>query len=318
MERKLLALEQIDLKDERFRTSYFFSLDHLILSITKNGLLHPPCVVLRDNLFVLVSGWRRVLACLELTSSLREVLVMEEKDDLRAFLAAFYENLGTREFSFVEKAEVLSRFKKFGAREDELQKQYFPLLGIPRSPFHLDVYLALADFDFSLKKAIHEKNMPFSTVRLLGEFNAEERQLVLPLLLPLGRNKQQEILENLLEISRREDLAPGGILGDQEIQKALNTPKLSQLQKAERVRLALRRKRFPHLASWQESFERSLNKMRWPREINLKPSPFLEEDTLSVTFEFKTKKEFHAKVKKLESLASRPEFSRMRKIPSDD
>jgi ParB/RepB/Spo0J family partition protein len=317
MERRILALEQIDLKDERFRTSYFFSLDHLIVSIKKIGLLHPPLVVFRSGHFLLVSGWRRVFACLELSLSPIKILVLEEKEDLRAFLVAFYENLATRDFSFVEKAEFLSRLKKFGVNNTEIKKHYFPLLSIPPSPFHLDVFLTLADFDFSLKKAIHEKNMTFPTVRILSEFRPKERTLILPLLLPLGQNKREEILEYLLEISRKNDVAIEEVLGDTEIQETLNSQKLSPLQKAERIRLALRGKRFPRVSSWQESFERSLKKMHWPEEIGLKPSAFFEEDALSVTFHFKNKNEFQARVGKLQELASQPELSKILKKPSD-
>jgi ParB/RepB/Spo0J family partition protein len=317
MERKVIALDQIDLNDERFRTSYFFSLDHLILSIKKIGLLHPPLVVFRNSHFLLVSGWRRVFACLELSLSPLEVLALEQKDDLRVFLVAFFENLATREFNLVEKAEVLSRLKNFGVNETEIQKHYFPLLGIPPSPFHLDVFLALADFDFSLKKAIHEKSMTFPTVRLLGEFRPKERMLVLPLLLSTGQNKREEILESLLEISRKNDVTIKEILDDTKIQETLNSQKLSSLQKAERIRLALREKRFPCIFSWQESFERSLKKMHWPEEISLKPSAFFEEDALSLTFHFKNEKEFQARVGKLQKLASQSDFSRILKKPSD-
>jgi ParB family chromosome partitioning protein len=317
MEHRILALDQIELKDERFRTSYFFSLDQLILSIKKIGLLYPPCVVLRDNHFVLVSGWRRVLACLKLSFSSTEVLVLKERDDLRAFLATFYENLGTRDFSLVEKAEVLSRLKKFGLSKAEIQKYYFPLLGIPPSPFHLDIFLALADFDLSLKKSIHEKNMTFPIVRLLSELRPGERTLVLPLLLPLGQNKREEILQDLVEISRRDDVIIEEILGDPEIQKTLNSRKLSPFQKAEKIRLALRKIRFPRLSSRQESFERSLKKVHWPEEIGLKPSAFFEEDSLALTFRFKNKKEFQARVSKLQELASQPELSQILKKPSD-
>jgi len=105
MKKEQFALKKISLEDERFRTSYHFSLEKLKLSIKEIGLLHPPLVTRRDNRFILVSGWKRVLACHELSLSSIPVYVIEEKDELQTFLIAFYENLAAREFGLLEKAE---------------------------------------------------------------------------------------------------------------------------------------------------------------------------------------------------------------------
>jgi hypothetical protein len=56
MERKNMALNKIFLKDERFRISYYFDLDKLIISIKEVGLLKPPLVTLREGRTILVSG----------------------------------------------------------------------------------------------------------------------------------------------------------------------------------------------------------------------------------------------------------------------
>ena len=97
----------IDLTDERFRISFILSSDELAVSIRDLGLLNPPVLAQRKGgRTILVSGWKRVLACRALSLSPIPVFVADEKDDLELFKGAVYENASVRTLSAVEKAEV--------------------------------------------------------------------------------------------------------------------------------------------------------------------------------------------------------------------
>jgi ParB/RepB/Spo0J family partition protein len=314
MKRENLALKKIFLKDERFRISYYFDLEKLVASIREIGLLNPPLVTRRNGRFILVSGWKRVMACLNLSLSPIPVLVVEGKGELETFLIAFYENLATGEFSLVEKAEIMARLKKFSEDEKKIVRHYLPLLDIPPTLSHLDSYLAFSQFEPELKKFIHEKNLPFSLAELFLEFSTPERKRLLPLVLPLSQNKMTEFLESLKEISRRDELPVQKILASKEAKDILGSRRLSSLQKADRVRLVLRKKRYPTLSSWEESFDSLRKKLRWPGEITLSPTPYFEERRLSVAFNFENQEEFKASLLKLEELASKREFSELFKF----
>lgn len=314
MKKKQLALKEISLKDERFRTSYHFSLQKLKLSLEEIGLLHPPLVTLQDSRFILVSGWKRVLACHELSFTAIPVSIIEEKNELQTFLMAFYENLATREFSLMEKAEILARLKKFGEDEKKIIRHYLPLLDIPQTLSHLDVYLAFSRFDPEIKRAIQEKNMSFSSIKLLARFTTQEQKLLLPLLLPLGQNKQKAVLEDLLEISKRKDTAAQNILLSREIKDIQGRETLTPLQKADKIRALLRERRYPVFSSWKASFDSLLRKMKWPREIAVNPSPFFEEDDFTVTFSFENQEQFKASLLKLKELSSKEEFLEIFKL----
>jgi len=309
MKKKNLPLKEIFLEDERFRISYYFSLEKLILSIQKVGLLNPPLVALRDKHFILVLGWKRVLACIKLSLSSIPVFVLEEEDDLKTFLAVFYENLATREFSLLEKAEILRMLKKFGEEEKSIVKHYLPLLNIPSALSNLESYLAFSQLEPEVKKAIHQKDIPFSSVKLLVGFTHQERKLLLPLLLPAGQNKLKGILEDLKEISRRNDTNPKKILSSKEILDITGSEKLSPLQKTDKVRLILRKKRYPVLSLREESFDSLLKKLRLPKTVKVKPSQFFEEENFTVNFSFENSEELKANLLKLQELSSKKEFS---------
>ncbi len=308
---KHLALDQIFLEDERFRISDCFSLERMILSLKSVGLIHPPLVCLRDNHFILVSGWKRILACREISLSPVPVRVAEEADELKTFLLAFYENLALREFNLIEKAQILSKLKKFGEKKERIVRDILPLLDIPSTMDHLDIFLNFSKFEPELERMIVEKKMPFSSAHLLSEFKSKERKLLMPLLLPLGQNKQKELLEDLQAILRKMGAPAERVLVSKEIQDIQKSENLSSLQKSDRIRLLLKRKRYPSLFTQRDSFDSLLKRMNWPQEISVKASPFFEGEDVSVSFSFKSKDDFQRNLRKLQKLASHKEFSNL-------
>lgn len=314
MKKENLSLKEIFLKDERFRISYYFCLEKLVLSLKKVGLISPPIVTFRGERCILVSGWKRVLACLKISLSPLPVFVIEEENDLKTFLTAFYENLATRKFSLLEKAEILTKLKKFGEEEKKIVRFYMPLLKIPSTLSLFDSYLIFSQLEPEVKKVIHEKNMSFPSVELLAGFTPQERKLLLPLILPLSQNKRKKTLEDLQEISKKNDVSAEKILKTKEILNILGTKRLSPLQKADNIRLLLKKKRYPTLSTWTDSFNSLLKRLQWPREIEINPSPFFEEENFFVKFTFKDQKELRASLHKLQELSSREELSEIFKF----
>lgn len=318
MKLKNLSIHEIDLQDERFRISYYFSLGRLKLSMKKIGIINPLVVTLRDNHLVLVSGWKRILSCQELSISSAPVLITDEENDLFVFKMTFYENLAAREYDLLEKAEILKKLKMFGKEEKEIVKYDLPLLEIPSTLTHLDNYIAFSHLEPEVKRAIYAKKMRYSTVLWLIEFSPKERKLLLPILLPLGQNKQIEILEDAWEISRKADTSVEKILSSRKISAVMSSRNLSSYQKAEKIRILLKKERLPLLASWKDSFDASIKKIKWPQEINLNHDPSFEDDELSLNFCFKSREEFREKLSKLYKLSEKKEFSDLFKIISDE
>lgn len=318
MKREEILIKNINLKDERFRISYFFSLEGLLLSLKEIGLINPPLVTSRNRQLILVSGWKRVLACLELSLTSIPVWVVRSDDDLQMFLLAFYENLASREFSLLEKAEILRRLKKLGEKEQKIVRHYFPLLNIPQTSYYLDLYLTISRFSKDVKSFIHQKNMSLASMEIFAEFNSRERKLLLPLLQPLGQNKQQELLEDLHEISLRDSVSAQEILISEGMSKILHSEKFSSLQKSDRIRQWLRRKRYPRLSSRRKAFDKALKKSGWPEDIPIESSPFFEEETLTVQFRFKDKEELRSLLARLQQISSKKEFAEVFEKLSDE
>ena len=304
MNLRQISLDVIDLKDERFRFSYHFDLDRLLLSVKEIGLVNPPVIVNQESRFILVTGWKRLFTCLELSLTPLPVFILEQDDDFQAFLFSLYENLTHRDFDLLEKAEILRLLKGFIKDEKQLVKDYLPLLGIPATLPYLDLYVKISQLESRWKKVIYEKKMSLASVELLTEFDVLERELLLPLILPLSQNKQKQILNDLIQISRKEEISLKKILAAQKIQPVLQSERLTPLQKAEKIRILLRKERYPSLSAWKESFDASLKRACLSKEVTVESSSFFENGEFSVSFSLRDKEEFSKRLAKLEKLIS--------------
>jgi len=299
-----VPLRKINLKDERFRTSYFFDPEPLIRSIRRVGLTSAPLLRKRGKGFIVVSGWKRVLACRALGLKEIAAIITEARNDRRLFLRVLEENLSARRIGLAEKAEVILRLRRLGLPDRKILRTYLPLLGLPATAEHLESVLSLASADAEAKRLVEEKDLPLSVVRSLLRFTSSERRRLLHLLSPLGQNKQKELLDDLWEIGRRDSAQVRRILQRVDIRRALAPAGLSALQKAERVRQALKKMRYPRLFAREEAFAAVLRRVGWPKGIAIQPAPFFENGNITVSFRIKSREELTACLEKLSGAAA--------------
>lgn len=311
MKIQAIHLEKIDLSDERYRISLSCPLERMTYSLKKIGLLSPPILRSFANRFVIVSGWKRIFACVALSFSSIQAFVLDDGDDLQAILISFHENLATRDLSLVEKAVALAKLKKFGLGEDIILRDYLPLLQLPPSGSTLRVMWKLAEFPQDWKEYLHEKRVPLWLVEVLENWNDEEKNLLLPILRPLSLNRQREVLEALGGICRREEISLKEILDGKDIQEIIAAQKISVVEKTERIRQVLLERRYPRYSLWKSSFEALLEKLSLPKDIRLQPSPFFESKEVSLSFSFRSPEDFKVKLSKLQEVASRKDFSQV-------
>jgi len=311
MNYKYLNIEEIDFADDRFRISYFQPVGALAESILRVGVIQPVVVAIRERKYVLVCGWKRALAGREIGLKKIPALVYDEENDQKVYLTALDENLSLRSLSLVEKAECLKKLRSFGLDDKTLVRKYCSKLAVPAKPAFLDIFLKIAGLDENMKRFISEQDISFQVVQLLLEFDSKIWSDLMPYLEPLGQNKQKQLLEDLYEISRRENISPELILKNKKILLILNNKNLSMLQKADKIRLALQKQRYPQYYSWKDLFESYVGRMGIPGDMHIDPSPFFEDDQISLKFRFKSRAEYEKKLSFLTDLTSHEEFTKL-------
>ena len=287
-----IDVNKLELSDDRFRISYFISLEKLTRSIQSTGLINPPVLIFRGKSLIILSGWRRILACRQLSIPSIPVFIAEISDDLQAFKIPVYENLSVKTYSPVEKSEILYKLKTFGEKDESLLRQFLPLLDIPPRRTWLEFYMKVFNFKSDVKEFLHTKHVHLSVIQIMSDFSTEVQKRLIPLLNSLGQNKQKELLTDLYEISRGQKIPVEQLLQAPEIKFIQAEEKLSHIQKADKIRLWLKSRRNPALSAGKKAFNAILKELDIEQGIVISPAAFFEGEDISLNFSFKDREEF--------------------------
>jgi ParB family transcriptional regulator, chromosome partitioning protein len=301
-------IDQIDTNDQRFQISPYFSVDSLIPSIKKSGLLNPPVLTKREQKYIIVSGWRRITACQKLSVPLIPVFVMPGESDLKAFKIPVYENLSIRDYSQIEKAAVIRKFYDFGEEPENIIKKYMSLLKIPPTREVMEVYLNIDGLKENIKKTAHQKNWSLGMLEIMTELAPEEAQALYPFMEPLSLNKQKQLIENLFDISRKQDVSVQNLLNSGELLRIQDDKSLNPFQKAEKIYMLSKKLKNPTFNTWEKAFRELSQSLDLPEEMKVIPSKFFEGDTITIKLDIKNREELKKHILKLKELSERKEI----------
>lgn len=306
----VVALERIDLSDERFRITTQPCDEMLVASIRTCNLVNPP--ILRENPpgLIVVSGFRRVEACRRAGfSRIRARIFSASMDEAAAIRWAVADNAFQRSLNPVEASRVVTLLSRIypdpGALADAATRVGFPLhralveklriLGRLPQPVQDAVACGLVALPTALELATLD---PGTAVELTVIFRD----------LRLGLNLQREILLLTTEIARREDAAPLDILNAPYLERTLKDKRRDRVQKSHEIRRYLRRRRFPHLVKREDAFNEWVKKLRLGPGVVLSPPRDFEGPAFSLHLQFKTLHELSEKQAAIQRILDDPDF----------
>jgi hypothetical protein len=152
---------------------------------------------------------------------------------------------------------------------------------------------------------LQESDVPPAGAVLLAAMSPEARKRVARILVPLGRNKQSELLEDLADLSVREGRPVEAILDGEEIRSILSDESLPAVGRSDRIREVLGRRMNPRVRAWRESFARSVRGLGLPAGASVRADPGFESETLTLTLSFRSAEEFRAAIGVLEEISRR-------------
>lgn len=117
-----------------------------------------------------------------------------------------------------------------------------------------------------------------------------------------GRNWQKQFSELLTDLAKRDGLTELKIIKTPEITKILQNEKLNGPQKLAKVKEILLAKRFPSYTKAWQVFQQQLKAIGLSKAIKIKPTPFFEDNKITVEFSYTTKVELEKVIRELEKL----------------
>ena len=290
-ERRNLPIGEIDERDSSFRISFGRDLSSLKTSLALSGLLAPLILREKEGGYQVICGFRRLEALRHLGQERVWALIYspEELPDREGIVRAIAHNISGG-MNLVEKAQAVTKLKACGLMEEEIVSQWLPALGFQP---HKRIYTKLreiARLPVGIRTYIAEQELSLSTASLLSLFREEELSALVPLLSSLkpGENKTKEILTHLHEIALREETSVTALL---EEARDLWAGEDGRVERLERFRDWLRRRRYPRFSSLKEEFEKFRASLRLPPSFSLHPPPFFEGEEFRVELRFSNREQ---------------------------
>lgn len=268
-----LNLASIDLEDKTFRITTDTRIEDLILSIKSVGLLNPPILIEKTSGFQIISGFRRISACLSLGMAQIPARILDsDRKKLECVKFAITENSLQRTLNLVELSRSFYMLSEF-YKDDNKMAGVALELGLPDNPTFIKKIINLCKFPQPVQKGVLSNTISLAVALELEMFSKDEGDAFATLFndLKLSLNKQREIINRVKEISIRDEISVLSLLETGCIRKIVRNKDMDRVRKVNKVRFFLKQKRFPEISKAEEKFKNKMKELKLGSDMQLIP-----------------------------------------------
>lgn len=312
-----IQTNQVNLADDSFRITFAPQIEELKNSIKEVGVINP--ITLRhtqEGTYQIVTGFKRFLACQELNRQTVPALIYEPHDlsPLQAFMYNLHDNTFTRDLNIIEKFNVCSKLSKtYAVPEEEIVKNYLPLLGEEPSYKILHSFLALGQLIEPFKAMMVEKGAALSSATRIAEFTPSTQTSLLSVLTHINpsTNKLNELLTLIREIAARDGTTVEEILNRYQLLTIVADPAVAAPEKVMALRQTLRSVRLPHLTERQRQLTSLIDSLQLPDTARLVADPYFEDSKLKLEYQFSEPEELNVLVTKIQEAIDKQQWQKI-------
>jgi ParB-like chromosome segregation protein Spo0J len=314
-----IPLAAVDLADRTFALSADEGFEGLLTSLKEVGLLAPPWLRLRpDGQWQAVAGFKRLNAAAHLGwERLPARTLPAATPEAHCLLVVLYDNAFSRGFNLKEQAGWAARLLAHwdGAT---VAARFLPALGLPPSPAVLERLRALGSLEEAFLDLAAKGRLSLGAGAALAEMSPADRAAARPFLeqLWLSQSMQEQLLEHLTLLARREGSTPAAILERLPLKGILSEAALNPQERTKRVRRLLQRWVSPEATAAREAFQAGLERLglfRHPR-LRLSPPPAFEGPDFQLEIKFQDSQELAKLLGELTQLIKEAEFGKLTAI----
>jgi ParB/RepB/Spo0J family partition protein len=282
-----VALESIDATNSSYRittTQDKISIDDTVRRI---GLICPVIVKEVNNGLIIISGFRRIETCRRLAwQNIPCLILPDDTPPVQCAELAITENLAQRPLNIVEQARCLQLFNN-ASNGSNMSMAMANALGISLNKAFVSKLKAVLATTETIQDGIILGTLSLPIALLLSELSNDDADTVALLFkkIPMGMNKQREVLLYLTEVSARDDIPLKRLLEEDTIKSTLNSD-LDGNQKSRKIRYYLKRRRYPRLVSVEERFRKQVDAIGLNGAIQVMPPANFEGSSYTLTIRF--------------------------------
>ncbi len=303
-----IQLKHIDFSDDTFSLlpSYFQAEipASLTESIRRAGILHPPIIVEKTaSSFIIIAGRQRLLAAQNITVSCDCIKLPEKTKKIDLLGIALEEALLCRPLTAIEQATFFEKALQW-IDEKEIANRFLPVMGLTKSPYHIQKGLKLLELEEPLTLAVHHGQLDEKVAFELGKMAFGDRLALFDLIstLKLSVGNQKKLAVICREVATRHNSTIIEWLRTPEITKIVSSGDANIPQKTARLMKWLGHQRFPRLSQAEEEFTHFVNDLKLPQQVRLEHSSSFEKDEVQLNLTCSNKEHFLTTWEKIKDL----------------
>ena len=303
----------IDLQNDTFRITTRTDVNDLLKSIQFDGLITTPLLIKKKSTFMVISGFRRITACLKLAwNEIPARVLPPDADALDCLRLAIAENSLQRSLNLIETARCLQKLSSHISDRSQLTESAASL-GLPDNPSVIAKIKGLALLPIPIQNSILADTISLAMATELESLEPDSAIAFARLFdqLKIGLNKQKEIVTLVKEIARREDLSIHEIIENKGFRDIMTQRDLDRGQKSRKLRAYLRQRRFPTIAAAQKKFEMHRKNLKLGNDIKLNPPKDFEAAIYELNLTFASLEHLKNIQSRLNDIVQLPDFKKI-------
>ena len=308
-----VALDRIDSENFFYRISTTEDKKPIVGSVERLGLISPVVLKETGDRLVIVSGFRRIEACRQLHWKEIPCRILSDATPKPSCVElAIMDNLAQRPLNLVEQARCLHLLTAVNIGS-EVSEELSQFLGISQNESYAAKLKRVLSVPENIQSGIVLGQLSLPIVLLLSELPREDALVVASLYkkLPMGLNKQREILLYLKDISARDGISIKRLLDEESLKNVLDKDDIDGNVKSRHLRTYLRKTRFPRLVKVEEDFHESVRAMDLGAAIQVRPPPQFEGCNYTMTIQFDSLAALKQAHRRISAAMEHPRVSRL-------
>ena len=308
-----IPLDRIDLEDKTYHITTETTIHNIHASIDGSGLINTPLLYRHRSRYVILSGFRRISACLHLKwDEVTARIIDSTSSEIDRIRVAISDNALQRPLNLIEISRALRLLSNIFDNVNAIAKEA-SMLGLPKNPALIRKLKPLCQLPSSVQKAVISDAVSLPVAIELGNMAPADSAALANLFcdLKIGLNKQREIVTFIQEIAKREDLTPSDILKDSKWLEIITPENYDRSQRRQKIRQYLKQRRFPTLTRAEATFEHHKKSLHLGSHIKLTPPRHFEGDIYTFSINFRNIMELKDRVVKLERLMKHPNIDKI-------
>jgi len=304
---KQIQVSQINIKDVLFKISSHSDSTKLCKSIKFAGLINYPLLLPHGPEYIIVCGFKRIQACIDLGFSSINARVL--KPDCSTWDCVVYsvcDNSLERDLDILEQSRALLLLKTHIPSGCSLTESAIKL-GLPANSDIIKKTLKLCQMPQIIQKGLLNKTIPLAIALQLDKMDKDDAKSFANFCnrLKMSLSKQREILNLMEEISKRDNIK--NLLNTSEIQKHVNNEDLDNNQKVNNIRSWLKQKRFPNYTKADLQYNSLLKKLGFEKSMKFIAPAFFEGNNFSIHLSFSKLDQLKKQIEILYNAIQKPE-----------